>query len=415
MAGSGPSQRELDLKLLDAVRDGSPRDAQAHITAGASVGGSSQPGLRPLMLATIAGNSDMVRALIASGADLDAGLSCHVGAKPDKLVVSKGARAIHCAIISRQLEILSVLLNFGADPNAADVEGSTPLMVACEGSENADERAQMASALLTAGADATLADKTNCVALHIASFFGHIEIVDILLLMAPKTLNMLNADGSTPLCSAALGGQTHVVSKLLSTGAVQRNSSPGYHECPLVVAVEAGDAAMVRVLLEEGLNAIGGAVSVVPYALYSAVTGGRASIVHMLIASEGEAKQGHWARHDYYGMPMLHHASEYAFGAVVAVLLAGGANEDDAPHFGPSAYEVIGSRVPEGEGDPRQEINIFRMLQRGPAFRARSWAWPAQSDAGVIPLLSRGEQSRCSGIRTFRTKERGFFVRAVGR
>ncbi|CAM9719408.1 unnamed protein product, partial [Ectocarpus fasciculatus] len=62
---------------------------------------------------------------------------------------------------------------------------------------------------------------------------------------------------------------------------------------------------------------------------------------------------------------------------------------EKADSQGKLASEGIGSMLPDDKRNVDKEGAIRRMLQRAPAFRARSWTWPATlgaaRGAGLTP------------------------------
>ena len=86
---------------------------------------------------------------------------------------SQGWTALHWASLGEDAATkAALLLEAGADPNAATVGGCTPLMLA---SHNDD--LPLAGSLLEAGADPDSMDEDGRTALHIAAFHGSVELL----------------------------------------------------------------------------------------------------------------------------------------------------------------------------------------------------------------------------------------------
>ncbi|MBV9718227.1 MAG: ankyrin repeat domain-containing protein [Candidatus Eremiobacteraeota bacterium] len=100
----------------------------------------SDDGFTPLHLAAFFAKAECVRALIDTGADVDA-----------QARNSMAVRALHSAVTARSLPCVELLLEGGADPNARQTRGYTPLHSAVNSGDAAIERA-----LLDGGADPTL-------------------------------------------------------------------------------------------------------------------------------------------------------------------------------------------------------------------------------------------------------------------
>ena len=111
---------------------------------------------------------------------------------------SPGERALHTAARSRRVKIVRLLLERSrADPNATDDAGYTPLSAATQSPQASVE---IVSLLLEAGANPTLGDKNGLIPLHAVAQNGHMDLWDILYSRAPATLN--SSTGETPLLLA---------------------------------------------------------------------------------------------------------------------------------------------------------------------------------------------------------------------
>lgn len=110
--------------------------------------------------------------------------------------------------------------------------------------------------------------------------------------------------------------------------------------------------------------------------------------------------------------------------ATISLLLAAGADEAVLA-YGKMASEVINQPHGGRVKGPAEKAATRRMLARGPAFRARSWACPvadgvededADSDASfdASPSSSAAQHSAL-GMRIWRTGRRKRFVRLIGR
>lgn len=182
---------------------------------------------------------------------------------------------------------------------------------------------------------------------------------------------------------------------------------------------------VLRILLNEGFAAAGGLLAI-PGAMKMAVECGHSKILKTLLAVQGEEKQEKWARCSAQGVPMICWSAGHSSLGATHVLLAAGA--DATSSFGGElpSDDFIGASLPEGARNPAKAAAVGRMLKRGPAFRARSWAWPAlKADAGAGAVAA-GVGSKTSdnlpagpnpgvtlGVRVFRTKKKFFVSRFV--
>ena len=111
-------------------------------------------------------------------------------------------------------QIVRAALDQGADINARNEDGRTPLMVAITNNNNTE----VFSLLLKAGADINARDKDGSNPLMLAAGGGNIEVV--MLLNAGANTNTRNVFSRTPLMYATIDGQSpDVITTLLRAGA----------------------------------------------------------------------------------------------------------------------------------------------------------------------------------------------------
>lgn len=143
--------------------------------------------------------------------------------------------------------VINALLAKGANINAKDKQGCTPLFQAIlVGSDDA------AMVLLAKGADASVTDTSlNRNALHYAAEKGHLMLVRRLL-KADVELNGVDRNGYTPLMLAVRNGQTKAMTALLEAGADTTPTNQTDGKTALHMAIAAGDATAVTTLLGAG-------------------------------------------------------------------------------------------------------------------------------------------------------------------
>lgn len=144
-------------------------------------------------------------------------------------------------------EIFTLLLNKGADIDATNADGVTPLMAS---TNRNDTRA--AIFLLAHQANVNLRNKEGDTALHIAAAGLHTEIVKALLASGAE-VDARDAQGKTPLILAAdsdISVPTEVLTALLKKGA-QLNAQDNDGNSALIMAAKSGSIAGVEFLLSQ--------------------------------------------------------------------------------------------------------------------------------------------------------------------
>lgn len=343
------------------VERGNLNDVKKLLKSGANVNGSSTLEMRPLISAARTGNATMLKLLISKGAKLE------IEARNPH-----GARAVHAAISGERLDALCVLLEAGVDYDARDGDGQTPLML----TSLAITAGAMAEELLRVGADPSLKNHEGMSALHVAAGLNNTQVIGVILAKAPSLLNAVDDKGFTPMGTASLRGQLAAVEYLLAAGACDKDVAP--ERASIFWAAEGGRDNMVRVMLEHGnIDSLGG-LRAIPDSMGVAIQGRKARMLQRLISVEGEGRRRAWAECVMRHRPAIHLAAVWVSLRALSVLLAAGAKEGAMDVQGECASDIIGVAMETFERDPHKEAALYRMLQRGPAFRARSWAWPAE-------------------------------------
>jgi ankyrin repeat protein len=154
-----------------------------------------------------------------------------------------GRTLLHAASAAGSLSMVELLLRLGADPNAADGGGHTPLYSV--GNECvASGGGNVVRALVRAGANVDAHDGVkHCTALHMAARRGNAEVAEALLACGAD-IEARDSLGDTPLRRSVNCGKTAVAALLLSRGAdLHSKGSKG-----LTPLLAARSAAMSRLL-----------------------------------------------------------------------------------------------------------------------------------------------------------------------
>ena len=197
-----PSKSEiLNSKFLGAAEAGDTAEILGLIRDGAGVNArDSTYGTTALMRAAARGYTDIVRALLEKGGEVDA-------------EDTAGHTALMEAAFGGYTNTVLLLIEKGADVNARDKDGWTPLFWA-----TFSRRTDAARSLLEKGADVNAKNKQEDTALIRAAYGGDTDTVAVLLEHHPD-LNAKDNMGRTALIEAAREERGEAVRLLLESGA----------------------------------------------------------------------------------------------------------------------------------------------------------------------------------------------------
>jgi len=200
-------------------------------------------GYTPLHVALEEGHEEMVRFLVARGANVNArtaGKWNRTGVTPLHLAAGRGDRGL-----------VEFLIGRGADINACNREGDPPLLFAAM-----TGRGDAVQVLVEAGADATVKDTAGRTLLHLA-----VQALDSggatgtlgPLIAGGINVNAKTEAGFTALHFAARNGHVRAAELLLAAGADMNAQTPA-GQAPLHFAVRRGYYSLAELLVEEGAD-----------------------------------------------------------------------------------------------------------------------------------------------------------------
>ncbi|XP_050430101.1 ankyrin repeat domain-containing protein 17 isoform X3 [Adelges cooleyi] len=255
--------------LVEACHEGDVGAVRKLLTEGRSVHETSEEGESLLSLACSAGYYELAQVLLAMQANVE-----DRGIKGDCTPLMEAAS-------SGFVEIVRLLLAHGADVNALSSTGNTPLMYACAGGhvdtvkellnyeanvEDHNENGHtplmeaasaghvmVAKILLEHGAGInTHSNEFKESALTLACYKGHLEMVRFLLAAGADQEHKTD-EMHTALMEASMDGHVEVARLLLDSGA-QVNMPTDSFESPLTLAACGGHVELALLLIERGAN-----------------------------------------------------------------------------------------------------------------------------------------------------------------
>lgn len=352
------------------------------------------------------GHEEMLCRLIARGFDVN--IKNENGRTPLHAVLDLSP-CYSAAGASGLNKMASLLLELGADPNAVDNDGLTPLQIAIM-----RDQGDFAKKLIAKGAE---------VDVFSAAGLGQTERVATLLAADPKLIGKKHRQGP-PLVWAARAGQTKTVRWLLDHGAdVNAADNPkGYSSySPLSAAVRCSDHALVKLLLDRGANINAPKED----ALYVAIAAGRTEIVKLLLDRKAVLNRREYVPFPGYdpfcssNLSPLHLAAGCGFAEITSLLLEHGADIEatDSQHRTP--FDLVTAENPESmsnsygrsakELPPRRHdlvvsllVDAYRKQDKKPPQssldKAVCWAARQGAAATVEKLLDAGANVNARGL-----------------
>jgi len=151
------------------------------------------------------------------------------------------------AVRLNDIVLVKALIDGGADVNAEDELGETPLHDAAVRGYGA-----ISMLLIEQGADVNARDMHGLSPVHAAAWRGNLDMV-ALLITHGADINARDHDGVTPLHAAALAGRQDTVALLIEKGA-EVNAKNKIGLTPLHAAALSGDRATAALLVDKGAD-----------------------------------------------------------------------------------------------------------------------------------------------------------------
>ncbi len=352
-------QAELDASLLRHARSCQGAAALAALARGADPNLVPSPGDRDqrsvVVLACVAQDLALLRALIAKGADINrvhAGLTPLIAATRDSY--------------QGRPDVVMTLLTNGAHPQCVDAEANTPLHFAVRAAEPT-----VAALLCDASAPIDAVNREGYTPLAIACALGRSDLVRFLL----ERRADVDVDGAVPALIAAAASpddNTDIVKLLLKRGA-RVDITDSHGRAPLAVAAQHDNAHIATLLLKSGA-AIDAADALGVTALMEAALAGAFDALDVLGANTPALEQA-----DHSGRTALMFAAESmnADDAFVERLLALGASRDTATAEGKRAVDFAAAAG---------RWSIVALLDP-------DYALPASVDTSAAPAAAASEDS----------------------
>ena len=248
------------------VPEGYPDVVQVLIDAGADIEAKDDMGRSPLLHACCKGNLGIVKMLVEGGASVRATdnesetcltLAAHHGhtetvrylaGLPEVDInhkVMNKHTALHRALLTRHSGVVQVLIDAGADIEATNHMGRSPLLVATEG-----VNAVYLKMLVEAGASVRATDNKRESCLTLAAHHGNNENVRYLVSLKDVDVNHTAHENNTALHNAVHRGETYAVHYLIDAG-VDIEAKDRMGRSPLHLACKKGDLQVVEMLVEK--------------------------------------------------------------------------------------------------------------------------------------------------------------------
>ena len=225
-----------------------------------------------------------------------------------KLPAKYEGMSLHDAIRDKDMQALQAFIQSGANVNAKNYNGKTPLHLAVL------YQPEAVQPLIAAGADVNAKSENGSTPLYAAVVGGKSEAIQ-LLIDAGADVNAKNENGSTPLYAAIFDGKSEAIQLLIDAGA-DVNARGNYGQLPLNVAIRYHPQA-IPTLIKAGAD-VNAKDSNEITPLYEAVVGGKSEVIQLLIDAGADVQAK-----NHNGQTFLDFAIQYKPKAIPALIKAG--------------------------------------------------------------------------------------------
>jgi ankyrin repeat protein len=292
-----------------------------------------------------------------------------------------GSTLLHHAAGFGTLDTLAFLIDKGADVNAKNRRGSTPIFWAIH--DEAKVRL-----LISRGAAVNVKQIEGRTPVYQASILGSGNAVLRLLLESGGNPNAATLTGLTPLSGAALRGDVEAMRLLLAKGA-DVHAKNGAGATALMAAATNGSADAVRLLLERGAD-VNVRTKLGETALGNAAGAGVTDTVKMLLDRGADVD----SRNSRGYSPLMLAAGSDAMNAdIVKLLLAKGADASFSADYDETAYVLASHRgntaVARLLGDAMKQTQAVAPVRPVVAHAGARLVSPAAAIERALPLLEK--------------------------
>ena len=228
-----------NMTFLNACRNGQKSIVQIFLKKGGiNVNKRDAEGNTPLYYACLKGFRDIVTILLDNDADVS-------------IANNSSDIPLHATASSGHKEIIGKLIQYGANLDATDKEGRTPLICLLDNKRTDAALIKKAQVADTEKKDNTrhkeINSTTGLKALDYAADRGLREVVTCL-----SVKETTDGHGNTPLHQAVFNGQSETVRMLLPTSGNMLNAPNDAGETPLIIACMKGNLIIADLLIDAG-------------------------------------------------------------------------------------------------------------------------------------------------------------------